>query len=149
MTFTESVNRLYYEESIHELAMRNRRPGEKISYNTVLYMDAITYLPDCTVSKLADRLHISKPAVTMKVRELLDRGYIEKEQSGEDKRVHYLRPKKDITEIFSEYEAAMQATEKYLKQKYGEEELEVFGRLLTDAIEKYIEEIKNSESFDY
>lgn len=149
MNFTEALNHLYYEESLHELTMRNNRRGNRISYNTVLYLDAITYMPGCTVSELAKRLHVSKSAVTMKVREMLAQGLIEKEQSGEDKRVYYLHPKKGMTELFIEYKEALAATETYLNDKYTESEMKIFSNILEDAAEKYVKELKNSESFDH
>ncbi|MEE0515783.1 MAG: MarR family transcriptional regulator [Emergencia sp.] len=149
MKFQEYINRLYYEETIHELAVRNRNGGEKISYNSIMYIDAITYLQDCTVSKLADRLHISKPAVTMKVNELLRQGLIEKEQSEEDRRVFFLRAKARTDEFFPEYNTALKAAENYISDRYTEEEMEIFERILTDASEKYIEELKKSEQFNH
>ncbi len=36
MKFQEYINRLYYEETIHELAVRNQTGGEKISYNSIM-----------------------------------------------------------------------------------------------------------------
>lgn len=149
MGFHQLINRLYYEETIHELTMRNSAAGEKISYNTIMYIDAITYIPECTVSKLAERLQISKPAVTMKVNELLRQDLIEKEQSKEDKRVYYLRPKALSGEMFPEYDAALTKTEQYIAEKYTEEEIEIFERIFSDAAEKYIEELKRSEQFNH
>ena len=148
MGFQELVNRLYYEETIHELAMRNSA-GEKISYNTIMYLDAITYLPQCTVSKLAERLQISKPAVTMKVNEMLRQNLIEKEQSAHDKRVFYLRPKVRSGELYPEYDAALMKTEQYLKETYSAGEMDIFEQIFSDAAEKYIEELKKSEQFNY
>lgn len=145
MGFFDLVNRLYYEESIHELAMCNRNAGEKISYNTIMYLDAITYIPQCTVSKLAERLHISKPAVTMKVNEMLKQGLIEKQQSDEDKRVFYLRTKKKMEEDFPEYNHCLRETEVYLNEKYTREEIELFNKIFADAADKYIEGLKESE----
>lgn len=148
MGFQEVVNRLYYEETIHELAMRNSG-GEKISYNTIMYLDAITYLPQCTVSKLAERLQISKSAVTIKVNEMLRQDLIEKEQSADDKRVFYLRPKAGVEELYPEYDAALMKTEQYLLENYPAREMKIFEQIFTDAAEKYIEELRKSEQFNH
>lgn len=145
MKFKECVNRLYYEETIHELAVRNQTVKNSLSYNSILYIDTITYIPNCTVSVLAERLHISKSAVTMKVNELIRQGYIEKEQSCEDRRVFYLRPRKCGEELFPEYNAALHVSETYLNEKYTEDEMKIFEQILNDATEKYIEELKSNE----
>lgn len=149
MKFQEYINKLYYEETIHELAMRNQSGDKKLSYNSIMYIDAITYLPDCTVSKLAERLHISKSAVTIKVNELLRQGLIEKERSEEDRRVFFLRPKARTETLFPEYNAALKEAESYISEKYTAQEKELFERILIDAAEKYIGELKKSEQFNH
>ena len=39
--------------------------------------------------------------------------------------------------------------ENYISDRYTEEEMEIFERILTDASEKYIEELKKSEQFNH
>ena len=85
----------------------------------------------------------------MKVNELRRQGLIEKEQSEEDRRVFFLRAKARTDEFFPEYNTALKAAENYISDRYTEEEMEIFERILTDASEKYIEELKKSEQFNH
>ena len=71
MDLQETLNRYFYNQTINELRLMNESAsGLNLSYNSLLYLDIISYMPQCTVSTLACALHISKSAVTMKVAEL-------------------------------------------------------------------------------
>lgn len=100
MTITDKMNSFYYHMSLYELQMMNGSDYfNGLSYNSLLYINVIEQLEDCTVSKLAQALHITKSAVTIKINELVRQKLVLKEQSSMDKRVYYLRLSPEIANI--------------------------------------------------
>jgi DNA-binding MarR family transcriptional regulator len=82
MSFTDDMNYFYYRSSISELrAMHAGDYSPGLSYHSMLYLSIIAGTPSCTVSKLAEILQITRSAVTIKVKELVRRGFVEKQQS--------------------------------------------------------------------
>lgn len=74
----EALDKYYYIMTVNE----HKRLGSKvicsdITYNSILYLDLIAYTPDCTPSKLAEILNVSKSAVTSKSAEMIRQGLIE------------------------------------------------------------------------
>ena len=140
MDLLQILSKFYYEMSLDELKLMNENdlyPG--ISYNSLLYMDLIAYNDNCTVSELAQKLHISKPAVTMKVNELIKQGLVEKKQSDIDKRVFYLSVTPEIRKDYRKYSSRMLYTVKKLSREYAQEELSLFCSMLESLKEGYLE----------
>ena len=80
MKLRKALNTFYYSTALCDLRLMNKQiVDENITYNSLLYMDIIyTMNGTCTVSKLAEMLHVSKPGVTAKINELLRQGVITK-----------------------------------------------------------------------
>lgn len=131
MTITDKMNSFYYHMSLYELQMMNGSDYfNGLSYNSLLYINVIEQLEDCTVSKLAQALHIIKSAVTIKINELVRQKLVLKEQSSMDKRVYYLKLSPEIANIMGLYDEIFQKVESDLRTKYTEEQLELFGDIL-------------------
>lgn len=131
MNVLQIMNSFYYDMVLNELRMmsKNMRYSD-ITYNSLLYLDLIAYKEKCTASSLAQALHISKSAVTVKVNELIQKGFIDKAQSQEDHRVYYLtlRP-----EVALEYKAldklTLHAIQK-MQTQYDEEQIDQFCSMM-------------------
>lgn len=131
MTITDKMNSFYYHMSLYELQMMNGSDYfNGLSYNSLLYINVIEQLEDCTVSKLAQALHITKSVVTIKINELVRQKLVLKEQSSMDKRVYYLKLSPEIANIMGLYDEIFQKVESDLRTKYTEEQLELFGDIL-------------------
>lgn len=131
MDIVREINEFYCRMAIQELrACGESAPYLKLSYNSMLYLNVIDLTEDCTVSRLAEALRVSKPAVTLKINELVKRGLVEKEQSRTDKRVFYLKLSPEIQTIFLLYDEVFGKIEEELRQKYSEDQLELFGDIL-------------------
>lgn len=140
MDLQETLNRYFYNQTINELRLMNESSSElNLSYNSLLYLDIISYMPHCTVSTLAAALHISKSAVTMKVNELVTQGLIVKTQSEEDKRIFYLTMSHEAEEIYRFYDTALYRAIQKAQSTYTPAELDVFCRILDDIGTTYIE----------
>ncbi len=71
-------------------SIRESEIGSTLTYSDVLQLFIINHKQNMTVSELADKLNLSRPATTQKVNELANKGLVIKTQSTEDKRVTFL-----------------------------------------------------------
>lgn len=137
MGITEKMNGFYYHMSLYELQLMNGSDYfNGLSYNSLLYINVIEQTKNCTVSRLAEMLHITKSAVTIKINELVRQKIVVKEQSTFDKRVFYLKLSPETDELMKNYDRIFQKAEAELRHKYTEEQLDLFGDIL-DTISGY------------
>lgn len=89
---TKAMGKFYHDLSIFELKLQNSLQDEtKLTYNDLLYLDIISAHPgEYTSTQIADMLHVSRPSVTKKIKELIQKGYVTRKQCDNDKRVYYL-----------------------------------------------------------
>lgn len=136
MGLKKSFARHYYARTLVELQMMNRvKVNEKITFNDVLYMGLISFTEDCTVSKLAEMLHISKSSVTTKVNELVEQGYVIKTKSEADGRIHYLSISPEASAPYGWEERQFDTMIKKLESIYSEKDLKKFGEMLNTTAE--------------
>jgi DNA-binding MarR family transcriptional regulator len=62
----------------------------ELSMKQIVYLETIAALERPTFSDLARRLEVSKPSVTAIVDKLVQKGYVERVQSAEDKRAYHI-----------------------------------------------------------
>lgn len=112
--------------------------GEKLSYINIVHLYIIGHYEKITVSDLAKRLNLSKPAVTQKVNELERLGMITKKQSDIDKRVFYISLSESVKESCSKSKMAtiMDAVDK----NFSKEKKEVFEEILKFMTEYILSE---------
>ena len=102
MELRRALDSFYYSTALCDLRLMNRQfIDENITYNSLLYLELI-YAMDgrLTASKIAEMLCVSKPAVTLKINELIRQGLVVKTPDPKDRR-QSLAVKK-IAEMFSE-----------------------------------------------
>lgn len=109
-----------------------------ITYNSLLYLDIISYKENCTVSFLADALHISKSAVTIKVNELMKQGFITKTQSQHDKRINYLTLNEAITKEYQGQDCEVMQSIQNIEQNYSQKEINTFREILKIISDSYL-----------
>ena len=71
-------------------SLRDSYVGENLSYSELLQLFIINHKENMTVSELAKRLNLSRPATTQKVNELEKHGLVVKTTSKKDKRMIFL-----------------------------------------------------------
>ena len=93
-------------------------------------LEVIRMLGRPTVGEFADFLNISQSNATYKVNCLIKKGYIDRENSAEDRREYHLV----LSKKFYDYKRYMNSYENTLIDRIGkrftDEELEVFGKFL-------------------
>ena len=144
MGLKKMLERFYYELSLNELKLMNEsRSLPNLTYNSLLYLDIIDYTENCTVSLLAERLSISKPAVTMKVNELIKQGWLEKTQSENDRRVFYLTLRPQVGEMYEDYRKILNYAVEKMKKEFSGNEIEKFCEMLNAFNNYYLEGFDN------
>lgn len=122
MGIVKEINNFYYHMALYELQVMNGNDYYNgLSYNSLLYINVIEQMKECTVTK---------SAVTLKINELVKQGVVVKKQSEKDKRVYYLELSPHITQVLGVYDQVFYKIERELKGKYSQEQLELFGDVL-------------------
>lgn len=95
-------------EDIHQRFMDNfdksnkLKKDKKISNSEENYLGIIFNLKRITLSKFAEQAKITKPAATQIINKYIDKGYVTKNVSNEDKRVCYIELTENIKKYFEE-----------------------------------------------
>lgn len=138
MSLKDTINRFYFDMTINELRLMNQSEVfPNITYNSLLYLDIIAYTKNCTVSFIASAMNVAKSAVTLKVKELITMGLVEKNQSKEDKRVFYLTVKPEVIEEYKVYDKVIHDSLKAIEQKYSKEQIDNFCEMLNTLCESF------------
>ena len=59
MLLKDTLNHFFYTMSVNELQLMNEKfKNLNITYNSLLYLDLIAQTPKCTITQLAQTLHI-------------------------------------------------------------------------------------------
>lgn len=139
MDLLTSYMGVYYETVLNELRLMNKTTiSPNITYNSLLYLELIAYKEDCTVSYLAERLHVTKSAVTLKVNELIGAGLVQKTQSKADKRVYYLTLTDIAKNDYRNYDKPLQQAMERIKNKYSSTEIATVISVLNEIREEYV-----------
>lgn len=139
MDLKKTMNRFYFDMVVNELRLANYNSYQSVTYNSLLYLDIIAYKEKCTVSYIADILHVAKSAVTLKVKELEKLGLVKKIQSSEDKRVHYLEVNETLLEEYKAYDRVLNGALDEVEKKYSAAELKILFDML-DTINRHFEQ---------
>lgn len=105
------------------------------------YLRYINETPGVSQEDLARYLQIDKGAVAKSVRDMVDKGYVERRRNPEDKRAYCLFPSEKAEHICREGKARFAEFEKEITKGLTDEEIEIFEVLLgrvTDNIVKML-----------
>lgn len=140
MNLRQSMERFYIGMVINELRLANGSVSQGITHNSLLYLDLIAYTDKCTVSRLADMLHIAKSAVTLKVKELERLGLVTKTQSDEDKRVFYLHINEQMRAEYQAYDQVLYAALDEVERSHSPQEVAMLCGMLETIHQSFCRE---------
>lgn len=127
--------------------MNSSKLDNKITYNSLLYLELIEATENCTVSYIANALNIAKSSVTLKVKELQKLGLVEKKQSEQDRRTYYLTITHQAEDLFKVYNLSLDNAVAEIEEQYTKEDIQKFNEILlvlTRHFKSLVdEEIKN------
>ncbi len=101
-----------------------------MTWRDIIYINLIMFMDDCTVSKLADMLNLSKPAVTIKINNLIQQGIVIKTKSTEDARVNILTIAPWVYTLYSKEDRRVNRALEELHKEYTTEDLKTFTEIL-------------------
>jgi len=121
-----------------EMFGRIREKDGSLSATEAYAVDVIYLLENPTITQLAETLGISQPNATYKVNNLVNKGYVIKTASADDKRECHLTVSDRFFKYYGDSNRFVEAATERLRQRYTPAELEQFGhmlRALTEAVE--------------
>lgn len=132
MDLRKALDTFYYSTALCDLRLVNKRfVDENITYNSLLYLELIFSMDGtCTASKIAELLHVSKPAVTLKINELIRQGLVTKTVDPTDRRKNYLSVNEEAIPKYKVYRRQDTAAIQRITEKYSPEDVEKFCEML-------------------
>ena len=143
MDLRDSLNRYYYDVTVSDLRQISRTGGGELSYKSIMNLDVISYQRaqgESTVSTLANTLHITKSAVTIKVNELERLGMVTKTRSETDRRVIQLDVSPQMTQSLRAYEGPFERAIRLVERSFTPEQIAVFCSILNTFTSEYIKD---------
>lgn len=143
MKLRKSLDTFYYSTALCDLRLVNKQfVDENITYNSLLYLELIFSMDGKgTASKIAELLHVSKPAVTLKINELIKQGLVTKMQDPSDRRQNYLSVNEEAIPKYKVYRRQDNDAIQRITKKYSEDEIEKFCEMLDIISEINFEEL--------
>ncbi|MGI5958315.1 MAG: MarR family transcriptional regulator [Massiliimalia sp.] len=128
----KTIHTFFHTMTLEELQLMNENyPTKNITYNSLLYLDLIyTHQGEYTASMIAQLLCVSKPAVIMKINELIKLGFVYKKQSDTDKRAYYLFAREELLPQYMIYKKMDEAVAEKMTSRYSQKEIEQFCEML-------------------
>ena len=120
-----------------ELFGRIREKDGSLSATEAYAVDVIYLLENPTITQLAETLGISQPNATYKVNNLMNKGYVIKSASADDKRECRLSVSDRFYQYYGDSTRFVDEAAEKLRDRYSSEELDLFGRMLrslSDAV---------------
>ena len=135
--FAALVN-LLWEECIRNLnSILTEEEANKFSNNDYYYLLVIHSLQRPNFSQIAEKLSVTKPAVSAIIRKLINMKLVEKVQSTEDKRIYYVELTTKGKSILQGDKAVYKWVTDTIKDiATDEKELIIFERIISVLVEK-------------
>lgn len=134
------LDHLFLETSKHELKLMNGSMNitscNTMSHNTVLYLNFIS-LTNCTVTSIARDLGVNKSAVTLKIKELEEKGLVRRVKCEADKRISYLQLTEKAQMIYQDCDTLLQQAIIQAEQNFSTEEISSFIKVTEFFCEFY------------
>lgn len=147
MDLRKALDTFYYSSALCDLKLMNKKfVDENITYNSLLYLELIyTMNGKCTASKIAEMLNVSKPAVTLKINELIKQGLVTKTNDSDDKRKNYLFVNEEAAQQYKIFRRQDNEVIKRITDKYSDKDVQNFCEMLNIMSEINFEEINGGE----
>lgn len=113
-------------------------------------VECIRALGEPTVQEFANMMGISAPNAAYKVNSLIQKGYIEKIQSKNDRREYHLRPTERFWRYYNVSAKYAETIEKRCRKRFSEEDLKKFAemmRIITGELMPELSELKFKKGF--
>lgn len=136
MNIEEIIEKLSQSMERYETETLNNSQLSYLTATQIHYLDAIFHLTTPNVSELASYLNVSKPTVTFAINKMAEDGYVEKNQSDEDRRFFaiHLTPKgKELAKLHDDIHKNYA---EIFKQVLTKKELKTLEQLLEKVLKE-------------
>lgn len=106
-----------------------------------LCMEVIAALKDPTVNEFASFVQISSPNAAYKVNSLIQKGYLEKAQSAQDRREYHLRPTEKYLDFYNVSNTYIEAVMARIRARFSQEEVAELERMLGIVSQELMPEV--------
>jgi len=120
---------LYHSINTMEFRTNSDVHGD-MTYRDIMYLSIIMFTDDCTVTKLVKLLKISKPAVTVKINSLVERGLVIKQKSPDDSRVNIITVSPATYAIYGQEDRRINLALEMLLKEYSIDDIEKFAEMV-------------------
>ncbi len=117
-----------------------RERDSSLSAAEAFAVDVIYLLQEPTIKEFADCLGISQPNATYKVNHLIQKGYVQKTPSQEDRREAHLHVTEKYMRYWEESNQTLNRALETLQKRFSPEEVETFTRVLQELSNLRVEE---------
>ena len=144
MDLRKELGALYYSTALCDLRLMNQKfVDQNITYNSLLYLELIHAMEGkATVSKMAEMLYVSKPAVSLKVNELIRQGLVVKHPDPGDHRQNLLSINEVNLPQYQIYRKQDDLAIRQIREHFSAEEIEKFCQMLRIITEINFKEIE-------
>ncbi|WP_159441939.1 MarR family winged helix-turn-helix transcriptional regulator [Clostridium sp. Marseille-P2415] len=132
MELRKALDSFYYSTALCDLRLMNQQFVDKnITYNSLLYLELIFSMNGkCTASKIAELLYISKPAVTLKINELIKQGLVTKTVDSNDHRQNLLSVNENAIPKYKVYRQQDDLAIRKITDRYSGQDIQKFCEML-------------------
>ena len=103
---------------------------DSLSAIEVLCVELIVAMDRPTINEFASFVHISSPNAAYKVNSLIQKGYVEKVRSSQDRREYHLRPTKKYMDYYNISSGYLKEVMERVKARFTPEETRQLDRML-------------------
>ena len=104
-------------------------------------MEIILALKEPTINEFASFVHISSPNAAYKVNSLIQKGYVEKVRSSQDRREYHLRPTKKYMDYYNISSSYLKEVMERVKARFTPEETRQLDRVLRIVGQELVPEV--------
>lgn len=141
----ESFSQVYTKFKLHfyqEIFSRFQNREASLTAVETFCMEIILALKEPTINEFASFVHISSPNAAYKVNNLIQKGYVEKVQSSQDRREYHLRPTKKYMEYYNISSNYLKEVMDRVKTRFTPEEAVELDRMLQVVGQELMPEVE-------
>lgn len=141
----ESFSQVYTKFKLHfyqEIFSRFQNREASLTAVETFCMEIILALKEPTINEFASFVHISSPNAAYKVNNLIQKGYVEKVQSSQDRREYHLRPTKKYMEYYNISSNYLKEVMDRVKARFTPEEAVELDRMLRVVGQELMPEVE-------
>ena len=141
----QAFNSVYSKFKLHfyqEIFRRFQDREASLTAVETFCMEVILALKEPTVNEFASFVRISSPNAAYKINNLIQKGYVEKIQSSNDRREYHLRPTEKYMRRFNVSSSYLQSVLDRVKRRFSPEDARQLDRMLRIVGQELMPEVE-------